>query len=201
MVLPQSSDIEQQWGQVRGLLRAEVGDTAYSTWLKPLDLAHVDGDRVVIAVPTQFMRDWVAAHYADRIRGLWTSINPAVRTIALNVRPAMAPAQASAERLPEAPAVIQPTETEAPIAANESAALEDLGARLDPRFTFETFVVGKPNEFAVAAAERVASSPKSPFNPLFLYGGVGLGKTHLMHAIAHRVKHHDTGRRVVYLSA
>ena len=77
MVLPQSSDIEQQWAQVRGLLRAEVGDTAYSTWLKPLDLAHVDGDRVVIAVPTQFMRDWVVAHYADRIRGLWTPINPA----------------------------------------------------------------------------------------------------------------------------
>ena len=70
-----------------------------------------------------------------------------------------------------------------------------------PRFTFETFVVGKPNEFAVAAAERVASSPKPPFNPLFLYGGVGLGKTHLMHAIAHRVKQHDADRRVVYLSA
>src|SRR6185436_10437917 len=90
MVLPQASDIEHQWTQVRGLLRAEVGDTAYSTWLKPLDLAQVDGDRVVIAVPTQFMRDWVVAHYADRIRGLWTSINPHVRTIALNVRPACA---------------------------------------------------------------------------------------------------------------
>lgn len=198
MVLPQSSDIEQQWGQVRGLLRAEVGDTAYSTWLKPLDLAHVDGDRVVIAVPTQFMRDWVVAHYADRIRGLWTSLNPNVRTIALNVRPAAARPQA--ERTVAAPAVLRPVESE-PVPANESAALEDLGARLDPRFTFETFVVGKPNEFAVAAAERVATSPKPPFNPLFLYGGVGLGKTHLMHAIAHRVKQQGADRRVVYLSA
>ncbi len=198
MVLPQSSDIEQQWGQVRGLLRAEVGDTAYSTWLKPLDLAHVDGDRVVIAVPTQFMRDWVVAHYADRIRGLWTQLNPNVRTIALNVRPAAARPQA--ERMPEAPAMLRPVEPEA-APANESTALEDLGARLDPRFTFETFVVGKPNEFAVAAAERVATSTRPPFNPLFLYGGVGLGKTHLMHAIAHRVKQQDAGRRVVYLSA
>jgi chromosomal replication initiator protein len=201
MVLPQSTDIEHQWTQVRGMLRVEVGDTAYSTWLKPLDLAHIDGDRVVIAVPTQFMRDWVAAHYADRIRGLWTSINPAVRTIALNVRPTASPASGSIERFPAAPAVLRPSETESPVPANETAALEDLGARLDPRFTFETFVVGKPNEFAVAAAERIASSSKPPFNPLFLYGGVGLGKTHLMHAIAHRVKHHDTGRRVVYLSA
>lgn len=198
MVLPQSSEIEQQWGQVRGLLRAEVGDTAYSTWLKPLDLAHVDGDRVVIAVPTQFMRDWVVAHYADRIRGLWTQLNPSVRTIALNVRPAAA--RANADQAPTAPAVLRAVEPE-PVPANESAALEDLGARLDPRFTFETFVVGKPNEFAVAAAERVASSPKPPFNPLFLYGGVGLGKTHLMHAIAHRVKQQGADRRVVYLSA
>lgn len=204
MVLPQSSDIEQQWTQVRGLLRAEVGDTAYSTWLKPLDLACVDGDRVVIAVPTQFMRDWVVAHYADRIRALWTSINPNVRSIALNVRPAAAGvglmAAATAATASSAPAVMRPAEP-GPAAANETNALDELGARLDPRFTFETFVVGKPNEFAVAAAERVASSPKPPFNPLFLYGGVGLGKTHLMHAIAHRVKELDPGRRVVYLSA
>src|SRR5215217_5597108 len=130
MVLPQSSDIEQQWGQVRGLLRAEVGDTAYSTWLKPLDLAHVDGDRVVIAVPTQFMRDWVVAHYADRIRGLWTSINPSVRTIALNVRPAAVGMSAVAERLPPAPTVLRVPEAE-PTAANETAALAELGARLD----------------------------------------------------------------------
>ena len=201
MVLPQASDIEQQWTQVRGLLRAEVGDTAYSTWLKPLDLAQIDGDRVIIAVPTQFMRDWVVAHYADRIRGLWSAINPKVRTIALNVRPTTATPAPPVERPAAAQPVARPVEIEAIPSAHEVHALEDLGARLDPRFTFETFVVGKPNEFAVAAAERVASSAKPPFNPLFLYGGVGLGKTHLMHAVAHRVKQLDPNRRVVYLSA
>jgi chromosomal replication initiator protein len=201
MVLPQASDIEQQWTQVRGLLRAEVGDTVYSTWLKPLDLAHVDGDRVVIAVPTQFMRDWVVAHYADRIRGLWTSINPSVRTIALNVRPATLSSAPAGERQPAAAPAMRPVDIDHVVPAIEVAGLEDLGARLDPRFTFERFVVGKPNEFAVAAAERVASAPKPLFNPLFLYGGVGLGKTHLMHAIAHRVKQLDPNRRVVYLSA
>lgn len=201
MVLPQSSDIEHQWTQVRSLLRAEVGDTAYSTWLKPLDLTNVDGDRVVIAVPTQFMRDWVVAHYADRIRALWTAINPNVRTIALNVRQGPPGALGAVAAVPATPQpVIRPVDGERR-PANESIALEDLGARLDPRFTFETFVVGKPNEFAMAAAERVASSTKPPFNPLFLYGGVGLGKTHLMHAIAHRVKELDPSRRVVYLSA
>jgi chromosomal replication initiator protein len=198
--LPQSVDIEQQWGQVRGQLRAEVGDTAYSTWLKPLDLACIDGDRVVIAVPTQFMRDWVVAHYADRIRALWAAINPNVRAVALNVRPAAAGAAMPLAQPTVAPAMLRAEEA-APVPANEADALEELGARLDPRFTFETFVIGKPNEFAFAAAERVAMSAKPPFNPLFLYGGVGLGKTHLMHAIAWRVKQQDPSRKVVYLSA
>jgi len=88
MIVAQFNDIEQQWSQIRSMLRAEVGDPAFSTWLKPLDLASLDGDRVVIGVPTQFMRDWVVAHYADRIRALWSSINPTVRSIVLNVRAA-----------------------------------------------------------------------------------------------------------------
>ncbi|HET6467250.1 MAG TPA: chromosomal replication initiator protein DnaA [Geminicoccaceae bacterium] len=213
MIMPQASDIQQQWALVRGMLRAEIGDTAYSTWLKPLDLSQVEGERVVIAVPTQFLKDWVAAHYADKIRALWASINPSVRSVLLNVRPAgspvagaLAPAPARGEREPPPaePQLPATLDTDARVlyeASAEMVALEDLGARLDPRFTFEHFVVGKPNEFAVAAAERVASSPKPPFNPLFLYGGVGLGKTHLMHAIAWRVKEIDPTRKVVYLSA
>jgi chromosomal replication initiator protein len=206
-VVPHASDIEQQWGQVRGALRAEVGDTAYVTWLKPLDLAYVDGDRVVIAVPTQFMRDWVVAHYADRIRAIWTTINPGVRTIAVNVAPMPAVAAAppssafAAAAAPPPPSPSGRAPVAAPSPGEEAAALDELGARLDPRFTFETFVVGKPNEFAVAAAERVAMSEKPPFNPLFLYGGVGLGKTHLMHAIAWRARQIDASRRIVYLSA
>jgi chromosomal replication initiator protein len=77
----------------------------------------------------------------------------------------------------------------------------DVGASLDPRFTFENFVVGKPNELAYAAARRVADSPSVPFNPLFLYGGVGLGKTHLMHAIAAHIRDRFPERKVLYLSA
>ncbi|MDH5798927.1 MAG: chromosomal replication initiator protein DnaA, partial [Paracoccaceae bacterium] len=75
------------------------------------------------------------------------------------------------------------------------------GATLDPRFTFENFVIGKPNEFAYAAAKRVADAPNAIFNPLFLYGGVGLGKTHLMHAIAHHIRTQDSSRSILYLSA
>lgn len=199
MIAPRD-ELHEQWARIRGMLRSEFGETAFRTWLKPLDLGGMEGNRVILTVPTQFMRDWIVAHYADRIRLLWTQINPEVRSIALSVRP---PQLRSATRLATAP---EPASAPAvpPVAAGEgegSNELEDLGAPLDPRFTFETFVVGKPNEFAVAAAERVAMSSTPPFNPLFLYGGVGLGKTHLMHAIGWRIRQRDPNRRVVYLSA
>ncbi|MFO1069903.1 MAG: chromosomal replication initiator protein DnaA [Geminicoccaceae bacterium] len=205
MMPPSSSDLLQQWTQVCGQLRAEIGDTAFSTWLKPLDVSDIDGDRVVLAVPTQFLRDWVATHYADKIRAVWGRINPAVRSVLLQVR---AGGSAAPVRAPEPVPAAEPVRQAAtePVAADGAAgddglALEELGARLDPRFTFESFIVGKPNEFAMAAAERIATSVRPPFNPLFLYGGVGLGKTHLMHAIAWRVKKLDPSRKVVYLSA
>ena len=79
-------DLHRQWLQVRGLLQAEVGETAFGTWLQPLDFGDLDGDRVVVTVPTRFLRDWIAAHYADRIRALWRTVNPAVRSIAIDVR-------------------------------------------------------------------------------------------------------------------
>jgi len=192
------NDLQAQWEEVRAALRAEFGETAFRTWLAPLELEGLDGDTLVLAAPTRFMRDWIVAHYADRMRSLWTGRNPRIRSISLTVRPPRprtAPPVAAA-----AGAAAAPARTEESAAGGEAEA-EELGARLDPRFTFETFVVGKPNEFAFAAAERVAMSDTPPFNPLFLYGGVGLGKTHLMHAIGWRIRQRAPQRRVVYLSA
>ncbi len=196
MISP-SSDLQAQWAQVRAMLRSEFGDTAFGTWLKPLEVSRLDGDRVVMTVPTQFMRDWIVAHYGDRIRSMWAGVNPAVRSIALSVRPPAARGGAPVEPVAAGVggALRQPAEPQ------PQAEFEEMGARLDRRFTFDSFVVGKPNEFAVAAAEKVASSPSPPFNPLFLYGGVGLGKTHLMHAIGWRIREVTPQRRVVYLSA
>ncbi|MEO1019251.1 MAG: chromosomal replication initiator protein DnaA [Pseudomonadota bacterium] len=206
--MPEPYNIADEWCQVQDTLRAEVGEAAFTTWLKPLSADELDGDRVLIGVPTEFMRDWVVAHYADLIRARWASINPLVRSISLNV--AVPKANGAAPKTNEvaheaAPSPTAKTEQEYPSIVvshdPELGALDELGARLDPRFTFETFIVGKPNEFAMAAAERVASSMKPPFNPLFLYGGVGLGKTHLMHAIACRARELEVSRKVVYLSA
>ncbi len=199
-----SIDLDEHWSQVQGLLRTEFDDTAYRTWLAPLDLVGLDGDRVLLAVPTRFLRDWVAAHYADRIRALWRCVNPRVHGIALTVQSPSTVKPASVARAQlapatPAPAVLRPAP--APCETTTQPPEGDIGAPLDPRFTFENFVVGKSNDLAFAAARRVAALDAPPFNPLFLYGPVGLGKTHLMHAIAWQIRDQNPGRKVVYLSA
>jgi chromosomal replication initiator protein len=194
------ADIQTQWARVRGRLRDEFGEAAFRSWLKSMTLAEVADGRVRIGVPTRFLRDWVAAHYADRIRALWNGENGTIAGIDIFVSGSGAPPP----DMP-APAVITTAAKEAP-AALEGGDEKDMSAPLDPRFTFENFVVGKPNELANAAARRVAESSVGanrsvPFNPLFLYGGVGLGKTHLMHAIAWHIRTHDPSRKMIYLSA
>jgi chromosomal replication initiator protein len=174
-----------------------------------MTVERVTGGEGVIAVPTRFLRNWVATHYADRLLALWRSENQAVHRISFVVdphqdRPVPTPQPAEAPSVPAASA------TE-PVAAPDPAieAVDDKGhvsAPLDPRLTFDNFIVGKPNELARAAARRVAEAfvapvHSVPFNPLFLYGGVGLGKTHLMHAIAWHVRNHAPARKVIYLSA
>jgi chromosomal replication initiator protein len=210
-------ELAQQWARVRGRLRAEFGEAAYRSWLKPLVLLGQRGSEVRIAVPSRFMRDWVISHYADRLRVLWAGENASVRNVELVVEggrpqsvrassPALAPARPGATHGP-GPEPAAPADT-APLGAAEPLpngplpnGHEEFSAPLDPRFTFENFITGKSNEFAYAAAHRVAEAAAVSFNPLFLYGGVGLGKTHLMHAIAWHIRRRTPQRRVIYLSA
>ena len=206
-VRPKSAtfDLEQQWALVKRQLRSEYGDTAYKTWLASLTLEGLEGDRVRLSVPTRFLRDWIASHYADRIKILWRRSNAAVDGVALTV--AQGPVEISkasdALAAPKSDVVVPSSVTAlspaAPVA--EIGPSAEVSAPLDPRCTFDNFVVGKPNELAFAAAKRVAELNQLPFNPLFIYGGVGLGKTHLMHAIAWEIQRQAPERKVVYLSA
>ncbi len=198
--------IDQQWARVRGRLREQVGEAAFRSWLGPLVLAEVDEGEVRFAVPTRFMRDWVITHYADLIRELWVTENPLIHSVDFVVSPeAIAPAEANGAAVGTAPgsAIAPPAAGDGYAAegTDQSAEATEFAAPLDPRFTFEGFVVGKPNELAHAAARRVAEASSVTFNPLFLYGGVGLGKTHLMHAIAWEIRRKQPGRKVLYLSA
>lgn len=213
------------WQVVREKLRAEFGATAYRYWLEPVGLIAVEAGVARLGAPTRAMRDWVTQHYLDRIQKFWHSEDPDVHFVEINIvsaAAAQAGSAASTSKNSSAAAVPASGSRAKSARNNESrenvvaspcqparsgrtaiASMSDDGisAALDPRYTFDNFVLGKPNEFAYAAARRLAEAESVPFNPLFLYGGVGLGKTHLMHAIAWHIRRTQPHRTVIYLSA
>ncbi len=196
-----AADLNAQWTRVRDRLKSDVGEVEYRTWLRQMALAGRDGDEVTVTLPTRFLRDWVRSHYGDKLSMLWQAENSDVQRVDLRVGTARTAPAPLAESLSA-----EPAETSRPLRVEERAdtRVTDLAGALDPRFSFDAFVVGKPNEFAYACARRVAEQPASQgFNPLFLYGGVGLGKTHLMHAIGVELTRRDNARplAVVYMSA
>ncbi|GBR10142.1 chromosomal replication initiator protein DnaA [Acetobacter oeni] len=202
-----ASLLTDAWSRIAARMKSEVGDVEYRTWLQQIVPGPVDGDEVTLLLPTRFLRDWVRSQYGDRLSALWNQEIPAIRRVELQVmRPGDAPPpQESTETPAIRPAALPATPPPARLAERtperSGDVRSDLAAPLDPRFTFDTFIVGKPNEFAYACARRVAEKPSSAgFNPLFLYGGVGLGKTHLMHAIGAELMRE--GRiSVAYMSA
>jgi chromosomal replication initiator protein len=195
------------WQTLRSRLRDTIGETAYRRWFEQMagQVSAVGaGHDLVLSLPTRFMRDWVEAHYGDNVRLLWRQI-ARDGAVQFNVSvPQQKPAQPEqAAHLPVPAMAAAPAErAESSMFAPSNQQDETLfEAPLDPRFTFENYVVGKPNELAYAAARRVADAEHATFNPLFLYGGVGLGKTHLMHAIAWHIRKNYPHRRVIYMSA
>jgi chromosomal replication initiator protein len=179
--------LAKTWSSIRTQLRSEFGASAFEKWLKPLELASVRDRTVSLAASTSFMRDWVSSHYGDRLRALWIQQAPHISQVDLIANGALVRSSAAT-----------PAE---PIMAPAPAAQDsDVGMPLDERYTFERFVVGRSNEFAYTAAQRVAEGGPVSFNPLFLHGGVGLGKTHLMHAIGWEIKKRARNRRIAYLS-
>jgi chromosomal replication initiator protein len=196
---------EDSWRQVCENLRSEIGEAAYQSWVKPMTLRAVAGGAARVSVPTRFMRDWVIAHYVDRLGDLWNALDGAIDCVEISIQPER-PLKAPAEDKQTTASAAAATGAASVKVGSEVLRASDIGqvgisGPLDSRFTFDNFVVGKPNEFAYAAARRVAEAASVPFNPLFLYGGVGLGKTHLMHAIAQHICRQDPKRTVIYLSA
>jgi chromosomal replication initiator protein len=190
----QEAVLNAQWERVCGLLRAEIGEAAFQSWLKPMTFCGVVNGEVRISIPTRFMRDWIVAHYTDRLNDLWASENPNVQNVDIFIQSEQEPI--SSELISRPLGAYKETAK-----SNNGKRNTDMSAPLDNRFDFDHFVVGKPNEFAYAAARRIAEAKTAQFNPLFLYGGVGLGKTHLMHAIAWYIQKSTPERTVIYLSA
>ena len=188
---------DKAWARVRAKLRQEFGESVYRSWFKPLVLRAVDGSKVELSAPTTFMQARIEAQYSSRIKEIWVSESGgSIKTLGITGLSA-----SSSENLGRSNNLELKQTPQLPLVSKNVKVENPLEAALDSRFTFENFVVGKPNELAYAAAQRVAGSDDVNFNPLFLYGGVGLGKTHLMHSIAWEIRRRDPSRRVLYLSA
>jgi chromosomal replication initiator protein len=192
-VAPESYDppqaIKTIWDRVYEDLRAEFGEAVFRSWLKPMTLQAYYHGTLEISVPTRFMKDWIQSHYAQRVLELCAALESEIKRLEIVV---VSSASVSEEEVSAA----KPIKAN----ANELAQMMDIASPLDPRFTFDTFVVGKSNALAHAAACRVVEC-NVPFNPLYIYGGVGLGKTHLMHAIANALREKQPQKTVMYLSA
>ncbi|MFY0991641.1 chromosomal replication initiator protein DnaA [Halomonas sp. C05BenzN] len=217
------------WQQCLDYLQDELNSQQFNTWIRPLQAEEGESNELCLLAPNRFVRDWVSDKYAKRISELMRELSPAKPPkVVLSVgsrRSATAPRPrelgnpvSASTRPPVAPAVQTPPrgdvgdEREIEALREEGTAARRPGERqvqvegslkhnsgLNPNFTFETFVEGKSNQLARAASRQVSENPGGAYNPLFLYGGVGLGKTHLMHAVGNALAGRRENARVVYL--
>jgi chromosomal replication initiator protein len=194
----------EAWDRLRARLRAEVGEDVFSSWFARMELVRVEDDVANVSVPTRFLKSWIEAHYVDRVRalaeaelGVGGGLAVHVRTV--NREPIVTQ---SPERAAPSPASPRPAASTGAGPARPSALVADcFGAPLDRRLGLQNFVVGRSNALAFAAADRVAAvaGAPSPYNPLYLHAGVGLGKTHLIQAIAQEAIR--LGKKVAYFPA
>ncbi|MDR0677967.1 MAG: chromosomal replication initiator protein DnaA [Holosporaceae bacterium] len=186
-----NSDLEKVWNVVYRALQHKFGSPVVNSWISPLSVDKFYSGTLYIKAPSMFLRDWVVNNYSDIILEFCRKENKEIKSIEIFVSSSRSVATEKTSKNLE-------KSSEKFLKSEEKVVF---GIPLDPKFTFENFVVGKPNEFAYAAALRVAESDKVAFNPLFLYGAVGLGKTHLMHAIAWNIQARSPRRNIAYMSA
>jgi chromosomal replication initiator protein len=182
-------DLDISWSYIISELKKSLDKDTYQNWIKPIRFETQIGTSLTLSVPTRFLRDWIIKNYASVIKRVYFDQDVTIDKLSILVK------ENNDRIIPGTEVVFEDKEDE------DDQYYDDISAPLDPQFTFDNFIVGKPNELAYAAAQRVAQSEVVSFNPLFLYGGVGLGKTHLMHAVAWNIKKRNPKKNVVYLTA
>ena len=181
--------IDVSWPKITSELKKSLDKDTFQNWIKPIYFeSHIDTS-LTLSVPTRFLRDWIIKNYASVIKKAYMDQGHSIDKLAILVK------ENNTRISPGTEVIFEDKDDD------EDTYYDDISAPLDPKFTFDNFIVGKPNELAYAAAQRVAQSEVVSFNPLFLYGGVGLGKTHLMHAVAWNIKKRNPKKNVVYLTA
>ena len=188
------------WQHCLDRLGAEITNQQFDTWIRPLHCIH-ESDRLRLMAPNAFVLDWVKKNYLDRLRGYVTDLDPS-EELAISLEIGSAP-----RAVPTMPMTTALTATagsgaaratgQAPTGQVEVRPL--IKSNTNPEFTFDSFVEGKSNQLARAASMQIGDNPGVVFNPLFIYGGVGLGKTHLMHAVGNRILHNNPNAQVLYM--
>lgn len=182
------SHVNDLWQQILSVLQKKVSRPSFDTWLKSTKALVFDDETVVVQAPNDFAKEWLENRYTKLIRGA------ILDHLGKHVDVKFIVEESNAEAL---------RAQQAPVARGtaKSAADESYSTMLNPKYTFDTFVIGAGNRFAHAASLAVAEAPANAYNPLFIYGGVGLGKTHLMHAIGHYILEHNRNMKVLYISS
>ena len=178
------------WDQILSRVETKVNRHSFYTWFKPTSFIGEDGSAITVRVPNGLFKDWLTKHYSGVISEALGEVHKGGLSVNFIAEPAADPAgiSLSADEAVTLDRAAVPVTTPGP-------------AGLNPRYTFDTFIVGPSNQFAHAASRAVAEAPSRSYNPLFIYGGVGLGKTHLMHAIGQYVLQHDRNMKLTYISS
>ena len=183
----QETILNKLFMRVQVELVEELGQAAFKSWLSALRLNKLDNNILFLSLPSNFLSDWVIPHYGNKIDTICKRIFVGIKKTKIIVNSTVKYKDSSFNDFEDL--------------ITKRNLNNNYPSPLDPRFNFSNFIIGKSNEFSYAAAKKVAESTKVTFNPLFLFGGVGLGKTHLMHAVAWDIQERNPKRRVVYLSA
>jgi len=179
----------RSWQHAQKTLRESLGDGIYETWIEPLRVAEIGDGRVFLDAPSKFLRDWVERSHLTALRAALRDETDSAPEIVIQVKKGTQGELFEPEQRPATPA----RESKPTVAARL--------AHLVPRYTFENFVVGPSNQLAHAAARAIATNPGAVYNPVFIYGTTGVGKTHLVNAIGHAVFEKNPAAKIVYLSS
>ena len=190
-----SYDLAEIWVKCTDKFKESANEKIFDVWIKPIIPLEVTDTYYKVAVKNSFFKTMLEENYANLIEGILSNIMG--KNISLIIETMEGEASLSEELLEP-----RPTKTQQQQLFTEKTAEQQIDeSNLNPKFVFETFVIGNSNRFAHAAAQAVANNPAHAYNPLFLYGGVGLGKTHLMHAIGNRIKQNNPGMKVLYTTS
>ena len=193
---PHQKQTKEIWERSLSILRAEIGEATFKSWFKNIEFGEFKNNQLHLYVPTRFMRDWIESHYSERILSLLIRETKEIKSVVIEVVVSKIEDNKDNNNLNNSPKISSKISRKELMDHNSS-----VGAPVDEKLSFDNFVVGPSNELAYAAAKRITESRNVSFNPLFLYGGVGLGKTHLLHAMALEINKNWPERSVLYLSA